>query len=98
MVPARAAPLPTTAGSSPISLNAPETRTMSTPPDASERRFTHGTNGRPSRRPYATRTLPLGVLAALRATLRGDRLGLMRAGAIGAGLGVAAVGYVCGGS
>jgi GT2 family glycosyltransferase len=49
-----------------------------------------------SERTYATRTLPLGVLAGVRDGFRGERNGFARAGAIIAGLTITAAGYLRG--
>ncbi len=49
-----------------------------------------------SERSYATRTLPAGLLTAIRDGIRGDRGGFGRAGAIAGGLLVTALGYLRG--
>jgi GT2 family glycosyltransferase len=49
-----------------------------------------------SERDYATKTLPLGVFHGLRDTLKGDRYGVLRSGAIIAGLFITAAGYARG--
>lgn len=51
-------------------------------------------DGLSNERAYATRTLPLGVLRGVADAFRGDPSGLGRAGAIIAGLGMTAVGYL----
>jgi cellulose synthase/poly-beta-1,6-N-acetylglucosamine synthase-like glycosyltransferase len=59
--------------------------------------FTGTNDGLASERAYAFTVLPRGVLRGLRdAVLRGDSAGLGRAGAIIAGLGVTAAGYLTG--
>ena len=55
-----------------------------------------GTDGLSSERSYVGRTLPLGVLAGLRATRRGDPHGVARSAAIVAGLGVTTAGFIIG--
>ena len=55
-----------------------------------------GTDGLSSERSYVGRTLPLGVLAGLGATGRGDPGGVARSAAIVAGLGVTTAGFVAG--
>jgi GT2 family glycosyltransferase len=49
-----------------------------------------------SERRYATRTLPAGVGAGLKAGLGGDRQGFQRAAAIIGGLAITMTGYLCG--
>jgi GT2 family glycosyltransferase len=53
-------------------------------------------DGLSAERRHTVRILPAGVLAGLRAALRGDVAGIGRAGAIIAGVSLAAVGYVLG--
>lgn len=55
-----------------------------------------GAEGLSSERAYVARVLPLGVLAGLRAAVRGDRSGLARSGAIVLGAGVTAAGFARG--
>ncbi|HLI55905.1 MAG TPA: glycosyltransferase family 2 protein, partial [Actinomycetota bacterium] len=47
-------------------------------------------------RSYTTKTLPQGVVAGLAETIRGDRAGAARAGAIIAGVSITAAGYALG--
>ena len=49
-----------------------------------------------SERTYATRTLPRGITSALADAIRGDFTGVLRAGAIFAGLGITSAGFVRG--
>jgi GT2 family glycosyltransferase len=53
-------------------------------------------DGLSSERRYTTRTLPRGVVSGLAETVRGDRTGLGRAGAIIAGLASTSAGYAVG--
>jgi GT2 family glycosyltransferase len=55
-----------------------------------------GSDGLASERSYTLRTLPRGVVRGIVETARGDIGGLARAGAIVAGLGITAAGYVAG--
>jgi hypothetical protein len=51
-------------------------------------------DGLSAERAYMTRTLPLGVLRGIADLVRGDVVGIARAGAIITGLGATAVGYL----
>lgn len=63
---------------------------------AQVRQFVGAGAGLSSERAYALRTLPLGVAAGLAETARGDGSGLLRAGAIVAGLAITTAGFVRG--
>lgn len=57
-------------------------------------RTTNASAALATERTYVARTLPRGVVRGLRDTLRGDRQGIVRAGAIVSGLVITTIGYV----